>query len=287
MDDSTVKKLQGYEGKLGSVPRKQYIEAVTVCVDYSDFLAYSILFNKQCFDRWVIVTTPPDEATRRLCEYHNLEYLVTSTFYGQDQRGGRGKIYRPPFNKGSAINAGLQVLDRTGWVIHLDADIVLPPRARDMLEIAELDPGSIYGVDRLMNKHFDEWAVHVTYPEIQHDMNIFVRSNTFPFNVRVAKHREPPPKGGYLPIGYFQMWNPSASNVHDYPIMHTTSGRSDMIHADKWPRAKRGVIPEITAIHLESEEVRMAANWEGRRTAYFGPKGISRNQAQYVKEEWL
>src|SRR5947207_14260141 len=93
VDDSSIKRSQGYEGKLGVVPRKQYIEAVTVCVDYSDFIAYSVLLNKQCFNRWLIVTTTPDEATRRLWEYHNLEYLIKDTFYAQGKQGVGSMIY--------------------------------------------------------------------------------------------------------------------------------------------------------------------------------------------------
>jgi hypothetical protein len=278
-----------YDGPVsGPIPRKLFIEAVTVCVDYSDFLAYSMLFNKPQFDRWVVVTSPTDEATRRLCEYHDIEYVVTTSMYGQEPTlVGHGKLYKPPFAKGDAINDGLAVLERTGWVVHIDADIVLPPRARDMIELAGLDDNYIYGIDRLMSKSFNDWATHVTYPELSHDANIFVRGNTFPFNVRVVKHRQAPPLGGYCPIGFFQMWHPNASGAHTYPTRHNTAGRTDMLHADRWPRSKRGIIPEIIGIHLESEEVHMGQNWEGRRTRYFGPHGLHRHQVQHAKDEWL
>jgi hypothetical protein len=35
----------------------------------------------------------------------------------------------------------------------------------------------------------------------------------------------------------------------------------------RWPRAKRGFIPELQAYHLESEDAPMAVNWKGRRRA--------------------
>jgi hypothetical protein len=283
----------GYNHCGGPQPRRERklrLEAVTTCVDYSDFLAHTILFNKQCFDRWVVVTAPHDEATRRLCEYHDVEYVVTSAFY-EDERSegahGHGRIYRPSFSKGKGINKGLEVLDRLGWVVHIDADVVLPPRARDMIEGAALDPTYLYGIDRLMAKDFDEWCVHLAYPEQQHDANIFIRANTFPFNVRVARHRDGTRRGGWLPIGFFQMWNPAVSGVHDYPTQHSSAARTDMQQGLRWDRAKRGLIPEIVAIHLESEEVRMGHNWEGRRTRFFGPESLRRHEAQHAKDHWL
>lgn len=272
-----------------ALERKLKVEAVTVCVDYSDFLAHSILFNKQHFDRWVIVTTPTDEATRRLCEYHNLEYVPTTAVYEdegwQPPTYGQGRMYRPPFAKGKGVNVGLKALQRDGWVVHMDADIILPPRTREMMELAKPDPTFMYGIDRLMAKNYEEWVRHLAYPEIQHDANIFVRANSFPFNVRVATHRDA--GGGYIPIGFFQMWNPSVSKIHDYPQNHTSAGRTDMQHAQRWPRERRGIIPEIVGIHLESEEVQMAANWNGRTTRFFGPKEMERHTTQFPRKEWL
>src|SRR5579859_5826178 len=111
------------------------IEAVTVCVNYSDFLAWAIPWNKGFFERWIIVTDSRDTATQRLCDYHHVQYAVTDDFY-KDERA---------FVKGAGINAGLAQLDRDGWVVHLDADIVLPPRTRDLLQRADLRPDHVYG----------------------------------------------------------------------------------------------------------------------------------------------
>jgi hypothetical protein len=41
----------------------------------------------------------------------------------------------------------------------------------------------------------------------------------------------------------------------------------------RWGRENRELLPEFVAVHLESEECAMGANWKGRKTKYFGAKG--------------
>jgi hypothetical protein len=75
--------------------------------------------------------------------------------------------------------------------------------------------------------------------------------------------------GGYVPIGFFQMWNPRVSGIDRYPDEHTNAGRGDTVFAQKWPRSRRGFLPEIVGYHLESTDAANAANWNGRTTAAF------------------
>ena len=72
------------------------IEAVTVCVDYSDWLS-QCLSNRDKFDRWVIVTHHSDIETVRLCEAHNLEYVLSKRVFADGTW----------FAKGRAINDAL------------------------------------------------------------------------------------------------------------------------------------------------------------------------------------
>jgi hypothetical protein len=114
------------------------LEAVTVCVNYSDFLAHTIVLNRLFFNKYVVVTSYEDTATQRLCQYYNVTCIKTDAFY----EGG------DTFNKAKGINVGLRHLEKTGAVLHLDADIYLPPLFRTIFETLELDMMGIYGFDR-------------------------------------------------------------------------------------------------------------------------------------------
>src|ERR1700757_431096 len=114
------------------------LEAVVVCVDYDDFLAHTLPANKALFDQIVVVTTPEDENTQRLCEYHHVRCVPTDVFGVGDGE----------FRKGAGINVGLSHLKMDGWVAHVDADIVLAPQTRVLLEQTSLDPTMVYGIDR-------------------------------------------------------------------------------------------------------------------------------------------
>jgi hypothetical protein len=232
------------------------IDAVTVCVNYADFLAWTLPVNKTHFNRMVVVTAPEDRRTRDICEYNHVECLTTNAFY---KKGAT-------FNKCAGINEGLRQLGSRDWICHLDADIVLPPRSREMLGKIDLQPDMIYGIDRLMCRSFDDWTRYVSKPEVQHSCDTFIQANAFPLGVRVGKLSEE----GWLPIGFFQLWNAGETGVDTYPE-HGEADRGDMPMGRKWPRAKRALIPEIVGIHLESESmINMGANWSGRTTREFG-----------------
>lgn len=235
------------------------IEAVVVCVNYSDFLCHTLPRNKGHFDRLVVVTDSTDRKTRDICEHYDVQCVITDEFY-RDEKA---------FDKAAGINAGLQKLGLTDWACHMDADILLPPRARQLMERAELDPNDIYGIDRLMCQNFDDFMAYLSAPEIQHSNDIFVKGNAFPLGVRIARLRE----DGYVPIGFFQLWNAAKTGIKLYPP-HGAADRSDMAFARQWRRGNRHLIPEIIGIHLESEScAAMGSNWRGRKTAPFCPSG--------------
>ena len=243
------------------------LEGVIVCVNYSDFLAHTLPYNKTMFNKLVVVTDTKDINTKKLCEYHHVECVQTDAFYDNGDT----------FNKGKAINVGLSKLTMSDWVVQLDADIYLPPLTRQILDRIELDSKTIYGIDRLMCPDYKSWIEFIENPKPIQEAYIYIHPTAFPVGVRIAEYMSK----GYEPIGYFQMWNPKATGIFTYPDKHGKADRTDVLHAKQFTRLKRQLIPELLCIHLESEGLtigNMGKNWNGRKTAWFGVSELLKNK---------
>lgn len=253
-----------------------YLQAVTVCVNYSDFLSQTLPANKSHFNHLIVVTTPEDKDTQKVCEYHNVECLTTNEFTKNGD----------PFNKAKGINVGLQYLSKHDWVLHIDADIYLPPLTRGILERISLDKKNIYGIDRMMCPNFDEWSKFITKPRPTHTGWVYIHPTIFPMGVRIGEYMSE----GYEPIGFFQLWHPNTTGVKLYPETHGAADRTDVQFAKLWPRSNRVLIPEIIGIHLDSEDSnldQMGKNWNGRRTKTFGSGYSNEKKKGGLFKKWI
>ena len=232
------------------------IEAVIVSVNYDDLLLATLPHNKHIFNKVVVVTSPEDKKTQRICEWNHVECVVTDRL---NTRWGK-------FCKGAGINEGLKRLDKDAWVVHMDADIWLPPQTRIVLEQAHLNPEMLYGTDRFMVGSYEEWQEFIEEPKLQHENKGWVHMNAFKLGTRVLG------SDGYLPLGYFQMFSPTGSGIDSYPEGHTDAGREDGLFSMLWERSKRHLIPEVTCYHLESEQGPMGFNWKSRQSKRFSHK---------------
>lgn len=238
------------------------LEAVTVCVNYGDFLEETVKHNKHLFDRWLIVTTAADHETRDVCRRHSLSVLLSEDGYRD----------RSSFAKGRLIERGLQHLSADGWRLHLDADIVLPSNMHHLLEAAHLDENYIYGADRVMVKSYEDWLKLRNSGWVTHHSHCTASPpRGYEIGSRWVHHAE-----GYVPIGFFQLWHSQqdlywGTRVKPYPAIHNDACRTDVQHALQWDRRKRALIPEMFVVHLESEVAQLGANWKGRTTKRFGP----------------
>ena len=235
------------------------IEAVVVCVGYADFLCWSLPLNRQHFDDMVVVTSTEDERTARVCEVYNVRCVKTN-------------IFKEEFNKGAGINLGLAQLKCTDWVVHLDADIVLPSRFREMLKVAQIEPENIYGCSRMNAVGFRAWLQYFTNPRPLIHKQIYVFNDIFPMSPTISKlwpDLDFEFEKGYLPLGYLQIWNQGLKKMK-YPEQHGDAARGDMEFALQWPRKNRILIPEINVTHLVSKDgVEQGKNWGGRMSAPF------------------
>lgn len=236
------------------------IEAVSVCVEYDDYAAWTIPQNKKFFDDYIIVTSLSDEKTAKLCRHYNVKCIQTSILEGC-------------YNKASAINLGLDNLSRKEWMIQLDVDIYLPERFRKLVEIAKLDKSKIYGIDRLNVVGFDKWINHLSDPNLLYENEIYLHQWDFRGGSRVVKTwKEPDFVGdiGWIPLGYFQMFcDPEGEKVIYPDHVSEDYARSDMAMACQWSRDKRELIPEIIGLHLMGKYEIKGCNWTGRKSPRF------------------
>jgi len=99
------------------------IEAITVSINYSDYLS-QIISNKEKLDRWIIVTHEDDSDCIKVCEDNDIEYICSKRIYEDGSY----------FAKGKAINEGLELLDKDSWILHVDSDICLPDDFREIVQ---------------------------------------------------------------------------------------------------------------------------------------------------------
>ena len=249
-----------------------YLEAVTVCVNYGDFLRAIAPLNAPLFDRWIVVTEAADDETRAICAKYGLVCLVSEEHRRPVNPYDGGK-----FNKGALVDRGLQLCSRHAWRLHLDADIVLPAQFRRLLDMASLDPSCLYGADRINVPGWDNWQALLRSgwlhgaTDTAH-LNCVEFPRGLPVGARWASYR-----AGYVPLGFFQLWHSSQDEdgwrtTKTYPRTLGDACHSDTQHAFQWDRKKRILLPEVIAVHLDSEFLHTGANWNGRKTKRFGPE---------------
>jgi hypothetical protein len=246
------------------IARPSQIDAVIVCVNYADFLAETLPHNLPQLDSVTVVTDHDDHATQALCKRLDVQCLKTDVMY-RDQ-------VKPAFNKARAINHGLAHMGLDHWVIHLDADIALPPHWRKAVINADLDTKNIHGWDRVNVHGGEEWDKIRLSGSLQDEWSCFVH---FPGGQDVGSRIRHGDYAGWLPIGFAQLWNPRGSEVWRYPVKpNSDMEHTDVLHAAQWERARRVLLGESILYHLVSPDLPKGdngTNWSGRKSGPFRP----------------
>ena len=236
------------------------LEAVTTCVGFDDMLDFTLGLNHSHVDHYIVVTSHEDRATAQVCLKHSATCVKTDLF----RKNGR------QFNKGAAINAGMDCFQYHGWRLHLDADIVLPDNFRRLLfNHSHLDRTCLYGADRVdviglrmigafldsrlkLPQHAYKSGISSVHGGSVHCMEASATSARFVDNLR-----------GYCPIGFFQLWH--ASQQRDYPHSLGTAAHDDIIFAQSWPEARRRLLPSVICYHISMSAPWYGQNWDGCR----------------------
>lgn len=257
------------------------LTCVTVSVNYTDFLKYTITANKQHFDRWVVVTDTKDIATYQMCITNGIECIQTDVFYSNGAR----------FNKYAAIQEGLKTVSKDDWVLFLDSDILLPQQTRRILENLNLDEDCLYGLDRLNIRGIEELWAYLEGPGMLKE-NWMLSTAGLEMGARLVHHYGHAGENGrfegWRPLGFFQLAH--HSSFETYPDNSIGADANDLVFARQWPRHRRIFIPELFVLHLESKKATKSINWYGRKSGNFEEVGESEpiiiplQQTDYYKQ---
>ena len=223
------------------------LQTAITCVNYDDFLSWTLPHNVTQLESVTVLTSPHDPATIQLAKRLGVQLFITDAWHA----GGS-------FNKALALNQWVthaSALEPDGWLMTLDADIMLFQSVSDSVD--DLDPACLYSVHRRMCADVAPLRELLSGNRPLSD---------FPLDIV-------PVRDGKLwgtidaenpaaLAGYFQMWCPSASvGLKRFPITGTAEAY-DLMFGLSFPDAARRNLLSVEALHIGPTEV----NWAGRRS---------------------
>lgn len=208
------------------------MKGLVVCVDFWDLLAITLPRNAGCFDEVLVVTTLGDQRTMSVVGSGpaNVNAYCTEVFSANGAT----------FNKGAAIEEGLDVLGREDWLCVFDADIVMPPE----MDLAGIQSGYLYAPRRRNLADPRQWAKYLP-PGLWRDLPL-------------APDLE---HGGYFHL--FHASDPALGSPPWYATNWRHAGGYDSDFIMHWPREKHLRLP-FEVLHLGED----GKNWWGRVTPY-------------------
>ena len=209
-----------------------HIIGITVCVDYSDYLAATIDSKLQCCDTVIVATVDSDAATRQLIEssrkksrlndFKVVDCMLPDTIISSNNAR---------FNKSAMVWESQDLAYRlcsaekikNPVFLLVDADIFLPANAREIIKEYATDKSVLYGAERL------DFATPSRY------------------------HSKTGVKYKQKFAGYFQLY----FERKYYPAYSAACDKCDVEFASQF---KRKVLLPLTVGHIGPERV----NWKGR-----------------------
>lgn len=201
------------------------LRGITICLDYADLLRVTLARNMRHLSEMWVVTHPRDRETIELAEsIPNVRVHQTEAFY----RNGAA------FNKGLAMEEGFEAMGRHGWLVVLDADILLP----HTLPLPALNIQKLYSPRRRILKDVAEWEPNLNWSRL-------------PLNRDVEF------------AGYFHMFYADCVALHGkrpwYGVDWSHAGGCDFYFQNHWASQKK-VRMHFDVLHLGPVDT----NWCGR-----------------------
>jgi hypothetical protein len=189
------------------------MRAFIVSVDYWDYLALTLPYNRHHFSEVWIITSPRDNRTLAIAEANDCNVHATNIFW----EGGAD------FNKWAALEECFGVAGRHGWIVAMDADIAWPKT----IPVIDWKIGTLYVPFRLNGKSCvaipdeREWGKFDIYHPRQF-------------------------------AGYSQIFHASDANCEQVPWYETDwrhAGGADTFFEKRWDGEKK-VRPPFSCLHL-------------------------------------
>lgn len=179
----------------------------------SKILDYTLKYNINQIDDFIIITDYQSPEIEAICQKYNVKFIKTAKFY---ENGA-------PFDKGKAISQVLKNIS-SGWVLHLDCDILLPKNFKEEINKINLVLNKLYGARRIMFSNLEmvkKWFHENKNPE---DL-----SDHIPY--------------GYC-WGYFQLFNMDSPQIKMSDIENIYPSNGTVYEGDGWFRNKWGLMIE-------------------------------------------
>jgi len=233
-------------------PKNIYLEALTVCVGFSDYLEHFLKYNLKHFDKLIVVTTKSDTSTIKLCKSIKVNYVFTNRL-GQS------------FNKGKAINDGLKKLSMKDWLLIIDADIILEKQFRNKTEQQKLNIKKLYGAIRINCLDYPSWEKYSLLNGSEQEL--FLKNESLKKMYKRNRTVREWNSGRKQIVGYFQLLN-CKNKIIEYPEQYEGANKSDREFFNQWEFFNREFLQNINVLHLDNTG-RKGINWFGRKSPEF------------------
>ncbi len=239
------------------------MRAILVSVNYHDLLSITLPYNRNHFDEVMVVSSFEDRNTADVAMANRCHLHRTEAFTANGAT----------FNKWAALEEGLNVFGRHGWLCIMDAD-VLWPKHPCWVPVNPLEIGKLYTPLRRM---WDNWPRPFVYtngildPDTPGYRIWFEDGETKhgPSKVKGVPgegdwcmfpiHRNVAEWAGYSQI--FHADDPHLGPVPWHEVDWKHAGGADSFFQAKWP-AECKVRPPFEVLHLGPA----GQNWFGRAT---------------------
>ena len=205
--------------------RSKKLDVIIVSVDYNDLLILTLQKNRKIFHNITVVTSKTDQKCKEICDKFGVSCIQTDIMYDNNST----------FNKGKAINVGINSIENPDLILLLDADIIV----ENDINLHDLNDKYLYTSERIILPNYDSYLDYINngvYNKLDRDQG----------------------------LGFYQLFsinNNSINRNNPYPDNSSDASWSDLEFRNKFQFKKN--IDRV--IHLGD----IAKNWSGRVTEGF------------------